>query len=526
MRNDSDLSGMSLTSAELKDELDRFAEAVFKPYMTQMARSMRKIVREEIRRSSNKSKSKRSPGGCEIDKPIASAVPPSLLCCTSMLTGPDDWEIPELEQCQINYGNAIGDVGRHNSISSISTAYPASQAAVLAELREDRRFSDGYSTPVIQENDRRMCKCTCALALVQSVWFERAVSLVILLNGFWIGFVTEYMAQQELRSMPRAFTIVEYNFLGFFALEFGIRFLVCGLALFRPAGHHDNPLLLWNYFDAVVILLQVLEVIFESVLSSFYVIRVIRLVRLVRIIRLVKVLRFVRELRVIVYSIWMSGALFAWSVVAMLLMNFMCSIVFTDYVLDRKINTVVDDQEKAYLNTHFGSLYRTMFSLFKSVTGGEDWGNLMNALGSDEIPVQLLFTAYVAFTLFAMLNVISGIFLETAMESVRDEREMYVMRNARVLFKTIDHTGNGTISWKDFEYALDHQHMRSFLEAIDVRTSDARNLFNLLDASGDQMISSDEFLSGCLRLRGPSKSLDLLVLSKELHQLVERYSYN
>mmetsp|Transcript_55508 Transcript_55508/g.107049 ORF Transcript_55508/g.107049 Transcript_55508/m.107049 type:complete len:565 (+) Transcript_55508:97-1791(+) len=550
-----------LTSAELKDELDRFAEAVFKPYMTQMARSLRRMVREEIRQggtgvrastifpNGNLMQRKEEEGEKNDGKP---AEAPAVLCCENMppvaftkarnvgepgrLAGSGDtpleeWNIQQFEEYQAPYPDIdqpkgrVGTDRQKSMVSSSPASLTASQAAVLAELRDETlsgRISRAATRSSIGQDNEAHGLCKWLACVERNPWFERSVSLAILLNGLWIGFATEYMAQNELKSIPLAFTYVEAVFLGFFALELGIRFLVSGIALFIPSSQ-GNPTLLWNYFDALVILLQVAEFAVESVLSGLYVIRVLRLVRLVRIIRLVKVLRFVRELRVIVYSIWMSGGLFVWAVVALLLMNFMCSVVFTDFVLDKKVNTDLNDQERADLNLNFGSLYKTMFSLFKAVTGGEDWGKLTDALGSSEILIQLMFTAYIAFTLFAMLNVISGIFLETAMEAVRDEREMYVMRNARLLFKTIDQTGNGNISLEDFERALDHPHMRGFLEAIDVGFADANNLFDLLDSSGDQMVSSDEFLSGCLRLRGPSKSLDLLVLSKELHQLIERY---
>merc|ERR1712014_133137 len=46
--------------------------------------------------------------------------------------------------------------------------------------------------------------------------------------------------------------------------------------------------------------------------------------------------------------------------------------------------------------------------------------------------------------------------------------------------------------------------------------SDARGLFRLLDADSSGSVCAEEFFSGCLRLRGPAKALDLALLAHEV----------
>lgn len=50
---------------------------------------------------------------------------------------------------------------------------------------------------------------------------------------------------------------------------------------------------------------------------------------------------------------------------------------------------------------------------------------------------------------------------------------------------------------------------------MELQPSDGEALFDLLD-DGDGVIDADEFLHGCLRLRGNAKALDLLVLSRDV----------
>lgn len=59
----------------------------------------------------------------------------------------------------------------------------------------------------------------------------------------------------------------------------------------------------------------------------------------------------------------------------------------------------------------YGSLDRTMLTLFQSVTGGLDWANAVHPLMEhvNGIWTALIFTVYVAFAALAMQNVVTGV---------------------------------------------------------------------------------------------------------------------
>merc|ERR1712232_642268 len=95
------------------------------------------------------------------------------------------------------------------------------------------------------------------------------------------------------------------------------------------------------------------------------------------------------------------------------------------------------------------------------------------------------FVCYVVFALIALMNVISGVFLESAMEHAKDERNVFLAEGARVVFAAADDDNTGMITWPDFEKALCHVDMQEFFEAIGIDIAEARSLFNLLDLSGD-----------------------------------------
>lgn len=183
------------------------------------------------------------------------------------------------------------------------------------------------------------------------------------------------------------------------------------------------------------------------------------------------------------------------------------------------LQNVSDDPE---LKEHFGSLWGSWMSLLQAMSGGIDWGDLAKPL----IRVGFLyalapFLVYMFFMLIVVMNVFTGIFLGSCSQKAKEEKEFQLLRNAFETFKLSDPNGNNIIAKADFKASLKHRSVHRFFDVIDLDMQQAEVLFELLDTSGDGQISCDEFLRGCLRLRGHAKALDLLVLSREVNQLID-----
>merc|ERR1719461_2645830 len=92
--------------------------------------------------------------------------------------------------------------------------------------------------------------------------------------------------------------------------------------------------------------------------------------------------------------------------------------------------------------------------------------------------------------------------------------------NVRELFREVDGgIPQGVIDWRTFQEKLDTRPMMEFFKAIDIDRSEATGLFHLLDLDQGGTVDAEEFLSGCLRLRGPAKALDLAVLISQVKKI-------
>merc|ERR1719487_2499092 len=100
----------------------------------------------------------------------------------------------------------------------------------------------------------------------------------------------------------------------------------------------------------------------------------------------------------------------------------MFAIYFASLVLDDRLEHPSSTRDAA-LETHFGTLYRTSFTLFKVITGGVDWGEMAALFNeNNRVAGEVMLCGYVAFTVIAVMNVITGVFLETATERAKQER--------------------------------------------------------------------------------------------------------
>jgi len=368
-----------------------------------------------------------------------------------------------------------------------------------------------------------VCKMS-ARDFLNSTRFDNLIGGLIILNAITIGLQTDYAATNLTDDFPASFQTVERIFLVCFAMELMLRIYVQKVRFFC-----ERKSLAWNYFDTVIVTAQVTEEVLTLVTTStsdtkadqFQILRILRLLRIVRILRVVRVLHLISELRTIVSSIMGSFKSLAWTVVLLLLMIYIVSVYFTqtisDYLIEKQTGGVAFDADDAHLLYFFGSLSRTILSLWQAMSGGADWDSMAGPLIEQVGAVTgILFAAYIAFALLALMNVVTGVFVQTALQSAKDEEDAFLVDQVLKLFDMAgDVKDKATISMGQIEDRLADPLVAAEWRSINVQPAEAQYLFSLLDIEETGEISFQEFLSGCLRLHGPAKSMDVLTVMQE-----------
>lgn len=357
--------------------------------------------------------------------------------------------------------------------------------------------------------------------------FDYIVALLVMLNALLIGLQVDHLARSETTNVPLAFRIGETCFAVIFTSELALQLSAHGVQFFRMKGRE------WNVLDCLLVASQLFEQFlaifvhgYESddagTMVNFSFLRLLRILRLVRVIRLIRVLRLVSELRTLVMSILTSMKSLVWTMVLLMFTIYLVAVYMTQLVTDHVSRE--DASGRTSLRRYFGTLDRSILSLFQSITGGKDWDDMLHPLVTHISPIfAIIFSMYIAFVVIAMLNVITGVFVESALKSAKADNEMLMIGNMREVFLQADSGMKGAMSWMDFKSQLDKPLMQGYFKAIDVDISEAAGLFRLLDLDNSGSIDSEEFLSGCLRLKGGAKALDVNLLLHEVKRFSDSY---
>jgi len=162
---------------------------------------------------------------------------------------------------------------------------------------------------------------------------------------------------------------------------------------------------------------------------------------------------------------------------------------------------------------YYSSLARAVLSLFQGMTGGVDWDDLISPLMEEISPLTgIVFSLYIAFAVLAMMNVVTGIFVESALLTAKADKEAEIQSHVRKIFKKGDVNHDGMISWEEFTDAMSDPSLGKYFKVLDIDVNEARGLFLLLDTDESGQIDTEEFVMGILRLRGAARAIDLATL--------------
>ena len=94
------------------------------------------------------------------------------------------------------------------------------------------------------------------------------------------------------------------------------------------------------------------------------------------------------------------------------------------------------------------------------------------------------------------------------------------MRSLTKLFQKMDDEGNGSLTLTHFEKHFQDEEVKVLFEALELGATDAWTLFLSLDHNEDYQILPEEFLEGCLQLRGTAKAIDVFMLRRQINKLI------
>eukprot|EP00812_Abedinium_dasypus_P008495 NODE_2251_length_968_cov_278.419496.p1 GENE.NODE_2251_length_968_cov_278.419496~~NODE_2251_length_968_cov_278.419496.p1 ORF type:complete len:251 (+),score=64.63 NODE_2251_length_968_cov_278.419496:3-755(+) len=191
-------------------------------------------------------------------------------------------------------------------------------------------------------------------------------------------------------------------------------------------------------------------------------------------------------------------------------------------------NRQVGDLDETFVMSYFGTTARTMAVLAMCVTGGMDWGDVAEPLNEISVAHSAVFTTYIAIAILGVLNVVTGIFVDSATKNVQKDAEhmMLLEMNDRLewmeelakAFEDADVDHEGRITVATLKQYVSTGNVRGYLRSVglDVTSDNVGALFRCIDFDGDGYLSIREFIEGCAQLAGNARQLDLARVHSKL----------
>jgi hypothetical protein len=191
--------------------------------------------------------------------------------------------------------------------------------------------------------------------------------------------------------------------------------------------------------------------------------------------------------------------------------------------------TILQDKADAKhdydIRQHFGSVWRSMRTLFQTMTGGYDWIEI-----ADELKIVGYFNYYVLivfiiFMVFGMLNIILGMFCEQAYNVAAADQDRVIaeekkrsdgfIKDVKEVFYEIDVDGTGKISWEEFMTLSKDPRVQAYLHFLSVDAVDAMHLFKAFAGNTDS-VDIDVFVTELNRVKGDAFRHQVIGIEKDL----------
>eukprot|EP00929_Paragymnodinium_shiwhaense_P101790 TRINITY_DN6497_c0_g1_i4.p1 TRINITY_DN6497_c0_g1~~TRINITY_DN6497_c0_g1_i4.p1 ORF type:complete len:723 (-),score=151.68 TRINITY_DN6497_c0_g1_i4:212-2380(-) len=363
----------------------------------------------------------------------------------------------------------------------------------------------------------------CLAGIVGSRGFELLCSCAITLNAVFIALASNHAMKNLHKPSTSLMDIAELLFCLFYTVELSLRFLV------HKQYYIYSSEWAWNSFDLLLVVVSLQETMvnflpIKSAGISLSFLRILRVMKMVRLFRVVRLMRMFRELRLIWNSIFGCVKAIFWAMMLIVSVSFMLGVCFvqasTAY-LEENYDAIALE-ELQLIKDSWGSVQTAMLTLYKSVTGGQDWAEFASTLWPVGAAYYMLFLLYILFYTCVICNTITSLFVESTMVNADKDQQVVIqsalensdeyIEKLRGWFSSVDSDGNGCITYDEFSEKLQDPEAIAFASTLNIELTDLKQFFAGLSNNGTRAVNLEAFVVGCIRMRGPAKSMDLLEL--------------
>ncbi|CAK0838250.1 unnamed protein product [Prorocentrum cordatum] len=382
--------------------------------------------------------------------------------------------------------------------------------------------------------------------LVRHPGYQLARGMMMLLDAVLVVWEMQYAAQRATSSIHNSLGGIEDATILSAFMDISCVMFVTDLLLGFTAGLLDPTISTghgWQDFHVVVVIAQLLQTIgqhshqhqrsysqFRVVLAMLSTLRLARLLSLVLVTDVIRQHPFFRELRIMIHSLTGAVKGFLWSSLLIFTILLIFGTVLSEGTLAFLVQSGGEDSS-AGLQARFGSLFLAVLTLFQAVSGGVDWHEVWQILDALGWGYRGVFLLYIGFSFLTLLNVVTAVLIEGTLMRCTTDRGLVVqselmakrdfLQAMRKVFRELDVDEDGDITVEELRGRMKEPEIGAYFSQLGVDSDQVGKLFLLLDRDKSGTLDPEEFMFGCLKLRGAAKNLDVAVLHQEVQWIHE-----
>jgi hypothetical protein len=226
-----------------------------------------------------------------------------------------------------------------------------------------------------------------------------------------------------------------------------------------------------------------------------------------------------------IFAVWNSLISLFWAIIMCFLTIYVFGIIFANRIAYhfQYVNRFSDQQRQHATNiaTNFGGdLGSIMISLTAAISGGNDWmvyGEELQKVGTASF---YLFVVYIAFSVIGLMNVVTGIFVDSAIYTRTDDEIVQTWQDdlrrtseaVKKVFARADLDNSGTVSLEELRAQMQHPLVRAYFSGLEIEPEEVNIIFTLLDVDNNGAVTIDEFVHGVMKLKGKAKAIDVVAM--------------
>lgn len=375
------------------------------------------------------------------------------------------------------------------------------------------------------------------LAKIEHSCLDVMVSLLIALNTIVMMLSHQQMGHEAAKTVGEydssmanfdisqdTFTRCEQVFAVIFFLELSARLIIHGCKYLKSV---------LNFFDALLVVISLVDMlILQPLLDSggvnLVILRFLRIIKLGRTLRALRSMRLFTGLRVLVAAVSSFLPSLFWSMFFLTIFIILGGLLVGTSLIDFIHDESQDLEVRRWVWQRYGTSYRATYTMFQ-VTFAGCWPSYVNPL-FDNVSMwyALFFCIYVTFVVFAVMRVITAIFLKETLDAAGEDHEVVMsekeatkkkyLRKLERIFHEMDVSGDGLVSEEEFKSMMEDENVKKYLVFLEVDLNESHSLFHMM-ADEDGQVSYTRFMDGMNRAKGLAKAADILCIRHDLEKL-------